>query len=179
MHIRTSNTEDELHVAPINCFPKDGAWDTTRTFLKAGRVAGMTANIGNLEPAHVPQTSTDPVDAGFKRAVADGDLARNFRTWAHTFIGKEPAETPGFMMAAQKTDADWIKLAAQFANSQATSAAAAGQPAEESRGEGSKIDQLLEAVARHGAQTDAALRGFGANARCAAADCRRSRRNRR
>jgi hypothetical protein len=74
----------------------------------------MTANTGNLEPVHVPQTSTDPVDAGFKRAVADGDLARNFRTWAHTFIGKESAETPGFMMAAQETDADWIKLAAQF-----------------------------------------------------------------
>ena len=29
VHLRTSNTDDELHVAPINCFPKDDAWDIT------------------------------------------------------------------------------------------------------------------------------------------------------
>ena len=123
------------------------------TFLMADRLTGMAAGICNLEPVHVPQTSTDPVDAGFKRAVADGDLTRDFRTWATKAI----ANTPGLMTAAQETDANRIKPAARFAIFQATSTAAAGHPAEERKGEGSKLDQLLEAMARRDAQTDAGL----------------------
>ena len=84
IHLRTSSSVDETHVTPINCAPEDSAWDITHTFLKADRATGLTADISTLEPVHVAKASTDPVDAGCKRAVADGDLARNFRTWAHT-----------------------------------------------------------------------------------------------
>ena len=44
------------------------------------------ADISNLEPVQVAQASTDLADAGFKRAVADGGLARSARKWTHTFI---------------------------------------------------------------------------------------------
>ena len=96
IHLRTSSTFDEIHVTPTNCAPEDIAWDITYTFLKAGHLTGYKANITNLEPVHVAKASTDPVDAGFKRAaVADGDLVRSFRTWAHTFITKAMAVASG------------------------------------------------------------------------------------
>ena len=93
--MRTSSSVDEIHVAPINCAPEDDAWDITHTFLKADRETGLKADISNLELVHVVKASTDPVDAGFKRAVADGDLARSFRTWAHTFVTKAMAIASG------------------------------------------------------------------------------------
>jgi len=93
--LRTSSSVDEIHVAPINCAPEDDAWDITHTFLKADRETGLKADISNLELVHVVKASTDPVDAGFKRAVADGDLARSFRTWAHTFVTKAMAIASG------------------------------------------------------------------------------------
>ena len=77
IHLRTSSTVDALHVAPINCSPEDGAWDITCTFLKADRATGLKADITNLQPVHVAKAPTDPIDAGFKRAVADADLARS------------------------------------------------------------------------------------------------------
>ena len=61
------------------------------------------------------------------------------------------------MAAANETDADWVKLAARFASFQATSAAAGGQPTEESKGEESKFDQLLAAMTEQTSQTDAGL----------------------
>ena len=91
IHLRTSNTGGELHVAPINFSPEDDAWDITHTFLKADRESGLTADISKLTPVQVPETSTDPVDAGLKRAAADGELARSFRSWAHTFVTKAAA----------------------------------------------------------------------------------------
>jgi hypothetical protein len=77
IHLRTSSTIDALHVAPINCSPEDDAWDITYTFLKADRATGLKADITNLQPVHVAKAPTDPIDAGFKRAVADADLARS------------------------------------------------------------------------------------------------------
>ena len=103
------------------------------------------------------EASTDPADAGFKRAVADGDLARSFRTWAHTFVTKALALASGLLAAANETDADWVKPAARFANFQATSAAAGAKRVEESKGDESKFDQLLAAMAKQTAQTDAGL----------------------
>ena len=103
------------------------------------------------------KASTDPVDAGFKRAVADGDLARSFRTWAHTFITKAMAVASGLLVSSGEKEADWVKPAARFANFQATSAAAGAKGVEESKGEESKFDQLLAAMAKQAAQTEAGL----------------------
>ena len=113
-------------MAPINCAPEDGARDVTHTFLKANREPGFKADISNLEPVHVAMASTDPVDAGLKRAVADGDLARSFRTWAHSFVTKAMAIASSLLTAPNEAEADWVKPAARFANFQATSAAARG-----------------------------------------------------
>ena len=44
IHLRTSSSIDEIHVAPINCAPEDGAWDITHSFLKADRVTGLAAD---------------------------------------------------------------------------------------------------------------------------------------
>ena len=137
-HLRTSSSVDEIHVAPINCAPEADAWDITHTFLKAGRVSGLTADISNLEPVHVAKAPTDPADAGFKRAVADGDLARSFRTWTHTFVTKALALASGLLAAANEAEADWVKPAARFASFQATSAAAGAKGIEESKGGESK-----------------------------------------
>ena len=147
VHLRTSSTIDALHVAPINCAPKDDTWDITHTFLKADRATGLKADIINLQAVHVAKVSTDPVDAGFKRAVADGDLARSFRTWVHTFITKAMAVASGILAASGETEADWAKPAARFANFQATSAAAVKQGVEESKNSESKFDQLLAVMA--------------------------------
>ena len=38
-----------------------------------------------------------------ERAVADGDLARTHRSWAHTFVANAIAHAPGLMAAAQET----------------------------------------------------------------------------
>ena len=162
-----SNAAEELHVALVNCSPEDDARDITHTFIEADRVSGMAVDIANLEPVHAPKTSTDPVDAGFKRAVADGDLTRSFRTWAHTFITKAIAHASGLMAAAQETDVDWIKPAARVASFQATSSAAARQPVAESKDDESKFGQLLAAMARQNAQTDAGLAQMQRMARCA------------
>ena len=62
------------------------------------------------------------------------------------------------MAAANETAADWVKpAAARFANFQATSAAAGAKGVEESKGDESKFDQLLAAMAKQTAQTDAGL----------------------
>ena len=149
IHLRTSSSVDEIHVAPINCAPEDDARDITHTFLKADRATGLTADISNLEPVHVVKASTDPVDAGCKRAVADGDLARSFRTCTHTFATKALALALGLLAAANETDADWVKPAARFANFQATSAAAGAKGVEESnKGDEPKFIQLLAAMAK-------------------------------
>ena len=103
------------------------------------------------------KASTDPVDAGFKRAVADGDLARSFRTWAHTFITKAMAVASGLLVSSGEKEVDWVKPAARFANFHATSAAAGAKGVEESKGEESKFDQLLAAMAKQAAQTEAGL----------------------
>ena len=135
IHLRTSSTIDALHVAPINCAPADDTWDITHTFLKADRATGYKADITNLEPVHVARASTDPVDAGLKRAVADGDLARSFRTWAHTFITKAMAVASDLLASSGKIKVDWVKLAARFSNFQATSAAAGAKGVEENKGD--------------------------------------------
>ena len=95
VHLRTSSNQYEIHVAPINCSPEDDAWDITYTFVKTDRLTGLKADISNLEPVHVATASTDPIDSGFKRAVADGDLGRSFRVWAHTFVSKTDAVRVG------------------------------------------------------------------------------------
>ena len=100
------------------------------------------------------KASTDPVDAGFKRAVAEGDLARSFRTWAHTFVTKAAAVASGVLTASGETEAEWAKPAARFANFQATSAATAKPGVEESKESDSKFDQLLAAMATQAAQTE-------------------------
>ena len=100
VHLRTTSNQYEIHVAPTNCSPEDDAWNITYTFLKADRLTGLKADISNLEPVHVATTSTDPIDSGFKRAVADGDLGRGFRTWAHTFIPKPMAIESGLLAAS-------------------------------------------------------------------------------
>ena len=152
--MRTSSTIDALHGAPINCALEDDTWDITHTFLKADRAAGLKADITNLQPVHVAKVPTDPVDAGFKRAVADGDLAHSFRTWAHTFITRAMAVASGILAASGETEADWVKPAARFAKFQATSAAAGKQGGEESKDSDSKFDQLLAAMATQAAQTE-------------------------
>jgi hypothetical protein len=93
----------------------------------------------------------------FKRAVADGDLTRGFRTWAHTFVTKAMAVASGLLLASNETEADWVNLAARFANFQATSAAAGAQGVEENNSDDSKFDQLLAAMAKQTAQTEAGL----------------------
>ena len=157
IHLRTSSTVDALHVAPINCAPADDARDITHTFPKTDRATGYKADSTNLEPVHGARASTDPVDAGFKRALADGDLARSFRVWAHTFITKAMAVASGILAAPRETEADWVKPAARFANFQATSAAAGAQGVEENKSDDSKFDQLLAAMAKQAAQTEAVL----------------------
>ena len=67
------------------------------------------------------------------------------------------AQAPGLMTTAHETDADCAKPAARFSGFQATSAAAAGKLAEESKGDESKFDQLLAAMAQQNAQTDVGL----------------------
>ena len=103
------------------------------------------------------KTSTDPVGAGFKRAVADGDLGRSFRTWAHTFIPKAMAVESGLLASSGEAESDWVKPAGRFANFQATSAAAAAKGTEESKGEETKFEQLLAAMATQAAQTEQGL----------------------
>ena len=103
------------------------------------------------------KTSTDPADAGFKRAVADGDLARSFHTWAHTFIPKAAAIASGLLASSGEAESDWAKPAARFANFQATSAAATAKGTEESKSEESKFEQLLAAMATQAAQTERGL----------------------
>jgi hypothetical protein len=152
--LRTSSTIDALHVAPIKYAPEDDAWNITHTSPKADRATGLKAGITNLQPVHVDKVPTNPVDAGFKRAVADEDLVRSFRTWAHTFITKAMAVAPGILAASGETEADWVKPAARFANFQATSAAAGKQGDEESKDSDSKFDQLLAAMATQAAQTE-------------------------
>ena len=135
VHLRTSSNQHEIHVAPINCAPGDDAWDITYTFLKADRLTGLKADISNLEPVHVETTPTDPVDAGFKRAVKLGDLGHSFRTWAHTFVPKAMAIKSGLLAASGDGESDWVKPPARFQNFQATSAAASTKAAEAARRE--------------------------------------------
>ena len=118
VHLRTSSNQYGIQVVPINCSPEDDAWDITYTFLKADRLTGLKADIFNLEPVHVATTSTDPIDSGCKRAVADSDLGRSFRTWAHTFIPKPMAIESGLLAASGEAEADWVKPAARFQNFQ-------------------------------------------------------------
>ena len=66
-HLRTSSMLIEIHVAPINCSPEDGAWgDITYTFLKADRLTGLKADISNLEPVHVAKDLHRPCRRGFQ-----------------------------------------------------------------------------------------------------------------
>ena len=154
IHLRTSSMLNEIRVAPINCSPEDDAWDITYTFLKSDRRTGPKAGISNLEPVHVGKTSTDPSAAGFTRAVADGGLARSFRTWAHTFIPKAAAIAPGLLASSGEAESDWVKPAARFANFQAASAAATAKGTEESKSEESKFEQLLATMATQAAQAE-------------------------
>ena len=84
----------------------------TYTFVKADRLTGLKADISNsnLEPVHVATASTDPIDSGFKRAVADGDLGRSFRAWAHTFVPKSIAIESGLLAAPGEEESDWHRL---------------------------------------------------------------------
>ena len=122
VHLRTSSSQCAINVAPVNCTPEDDAWDITFTFVKTDRITGHKTDISNLEMVHVATASTDPIDSGFKRAVADGDLARSIRVWAHTFISKQAAIDSGLLAAAGEAEAVWVKPAARFQNFQATSA---------------------------------------------------------
>ena len=90
-------------------------------FVKIDRITGLKADISNLEPVHVATASTaaprtDPIDSGFKRAVADGDLGRSFRVWAHTFVSKSDAVESGLLAASGEAESDWAKPAARFQN---------------------------------------------------------------
>ena len=154
VHLKTSSSQGEIHVAPINCTPEDDAWDITYTFVKTDRITGYTTDISNLEMVHVATPSTDPIDSGFKRAIADGDLARSMRVWAHTFITKQVAVESGLLAASGEAEADWVKPAARFQNFQATSAAATAKGAEESKEDDSKFDRLMAAMAEQNAQQD-------------------------
>ena len=61
IHLRTSSSIGEIHVAPISCAPEDDAWDITHTFLKADRVTGMTHNVTGRDmegEAHVSRHAT-------------------------------------------------------------------------------------------------------------------------
>jgi len=116
VHLRTSSSQGEIHVAPTNCTPEDDAWDITLTFVKTDRITGHKTDISNLEMVHVATASTDPVDSGFKRAVADGDLARSILVWAHTFITKQAAIESGLLAAPGEAESDWIKPDARFQN---------------------------------------------------------------
>ena len=89
--------------------------------------------------------------------MADGDLARSFRTWARTFITKAMAVASGLLASSGEAEADWVKSAARFVNFQATSAAAGAKGVEESKGEDSKFDQLLAAMATQATQTETGL----------------------
>ena len=82
----------------------------------------------------------DLIDSGFKRAVADGDLGRSFRTLAHTFVPKSMAVESGLLAASGEAESDWIKPPARFQNFQATSAAATAKGVGESKGEDSQFD---------------------------------------
>ena len=86
---------------------------------------------------HNATASTDPIDSGFKRAVADGDLARSFRVWAHTFISKQATIESGLLAASGEAEPDWIKPAARFQNFQTTAAAVEAKGTEESKVDGS------------------------------------------
>ena len=154
VHLKTSSSIGEIHVAPINCTPEDDAWDITHTFIKTDRITGHTVDISNLEMVHVATAPTDPVDSGFKRAVSDGDLARSIRAWAHTFITKQAAVDSGLLAASGEAEADWVKPAARFQNFQATSAAAAAKGVEESKENDSKFDRVMAAMAAQNAQSD-------------------------
>ena len=157
VHLRTSSNQYEIQVAPINCSPEDDAWDITYTFLKANRLTGLKADISNLKPVHVATTSTDPIDSGFKCAVADGDLGRSFRTWAHTFIPKPMATESGLLAASGEAESDWVKPAARFQNFQATSAAATAKGTEESKGEETQFNQLVAVMTTQNAQNEQGL----------------------
>ena len=157
VHLRTSSNQGEIHVAPINCSPEDDAWDITFTFVKTDRITGLKADISNLEPVHVATASTDPIDSGFKRAVADGDLARSFRVWAHTFISKQAAIESGLLAASGEAESDWVKPAARFQNFQATAAAAEAKGTEESKGDGSQFDRLMAAFTTQSTQHEQGL----------------------
>ena len=114
----------------------------------------LTSTISNLEPVHVATASTDPIDSGFKRAVADDDLGRSFRVWAHTFVPKSDAVELGLLAASGEAESDWVKPAARFQNCQvqATSAAALAKGTEESKGEDSQFNQLMTAMTAQNAQ---------------------------
>ena len=53
VHLKTSSSQGEIHVAPINCTPEDDAWDITFTFVKTDRITGYTTDISDLEMIHV------------------------------------------------------------------------------------------------------------------------------
>ena len=71
VHLRTSSSQHEIHVAPINCSPEDDAWDITYTFVKTNRITGLKADISDLGrfikapnggrgPPHAPCASICP-----------------------------------------------------------------------------------------------------------------------
>ena len=115
------------------------------------------ADIPNLEMVHVATASTDPIDSGFKRAVADGDLARSILVWAHTFITKQAAIESGLLAAPGEAESDWIKPAARFQNFRTTAAAAEAKGTEESKADGSQFDRLMAAMAAQNAQNEQGL----------------------
>ena len=117
----------------------------------------LKADISNLEPVHVATTSTGPIDSGFKRAVADGDLGRSFRTWAHTFITKPMAIESGLLAASGEVASNCAKPAARLHNFQATSAAATAKGTEESKGEETQFSQLMTVMATQNAQNEQGL----------------------
>ena len=157
VHLKTSNSLGEIHVAPLNCTPEDDAWDITHTFITTDRITGHTVDISNLEMVHVATPPTDPIDSGFKRAMADADLARGIRAWAKTYIAKQVAVDSGLLAASGEAEAEWVKPAARFQNFQATAAAATAKGVEESKDNDSKLDRVIAAMAEQNARSDVNL----------------------
>ena len=91
--------------------------------------------------------------------MADGDLARSFRVWAHTVIPKHAAIESGLLAAPGEAEAGWAKPAARFQNFQATAAAAEAEAkgTEESKGDGSQLDRPMAAFTTQSTQHEQGL----------------------
>ena len=63
----------------------------------------------------------------------------------------------GLLAASGEAESGWVKPAARLSNFQATSAAAAAKGTEESKGDETKFEQLLAAMATQAAQNEQGL----------------------